>query len=84
MATHLPQALGQRIVAWRLGADGRPTGARENIVSGWRVMPGIRPQGNPAGITVDHRGWLWIVEDRNRTVLVVAPETPAGSGPSMP
>lgn len=77
---HGYRAQGQRIVAWRLGADGRPTGARENIVSGWRVMPGIRPQGNPAGITVDHRGWLWIVEDRNRTVLVVAPDTPAPAG----
>lgn len=77
---HGYRAQGQRIVAWRLGADGRPTGARENIVSGWRVMPGIRPQGNPAGITVDHRGWLWIVEDRNRTVLVVAPDTPAPGG----
>lgn len=78
---HGYRAQGHRIVAWRLGADGRPSGARENIVSGWRVMPGIRPQGNPAGVAVDHRGWLWIVEDRNRTVLVVAPETPAGSGP---
>jgi glucose/arabinose dehydrogenase len=77
---HGYRAPGQRVVAWRLGADGRPTGARENIVSGWRVMPGIRPQGNPAGITVDHRGWLWIVEDRNRTVLVVAPDTPAPGG----
>lgn len=77
---HGYRAQGHRIVAWRLGADGRPTGARENIVSGWRVMPGIRPQGNPAGITVDHRGWLWIVEDRNRTVLVVAPDTPARGG----
>ena len=43
-------------------------------------MPGIRPQGNPAGATVDHRGWLWIVEDRNRTVLVVAPETRSSGG----
>lgn len=77
---HGYRARGHRIVAWRVGDDGRPTGARENIVSGWRVMPGIRPQGNPAGVTVDHRGWLWIVEDRNRTVLVVAPDTPARGG----
>ena len=77
---HGYRAQGHRIVAWRLGADGRPTGARENIVSGWRVMPGIRPQGNPAGVTLDHRGWLWIVEDRNRTVLVVAPETRSSGG----
>lgn len=74
---HGYRAQGHRIVGWRLGADGRPTGARESLVSGWLAMPGLRPQGNPAGITVDHRGWLWIVEDRNRTVLVVAPDTPA-------
>ena len=72
---------GHRIVGWRIGADGRPTGERENIVSGWLAMPGMRPQGTPAGITVDSRGRLWIVEDRNRTVLLVAPEDP---GPGKP
>jgi glucose/arabinose dehydrogenase len=70
---HGYRAQGHRIVGWRIGADGRPTGGRENIVSGWLAMPGMRPQGNPAGITVDSRGRLWIVEDRNRTVLLVAP-----------
>ena len=77
---HGYRAQGHRIVAWRIGADGRPTGARENIVSGWLAMPGLRPQGNPAGITVDSRGRLWIVEDRNRTVLLVAPEDPKPAG----
>lgn len=65
---------GHRIVGWRLDPDGRPTGARENLVSGWSAVPGLRPLGNPAGITVDSAGRLWIVEDRNKTVLVVAPE----------
>lgn len=71
---HGHRAQGQRIVAWRLGADGRPQGPRENIVSGWSAMPGLRPLGNPAGITQDSQGRLWVVEDRNRTVLVVAPQ----------
>ncbi|MFP8778359.1 PQQ-dependent sugar dehydrogenase [Hydrogenophaga sp. RWCD_12] len=71
---------GHRVVGWRIGPDGRPTGAAENIVSGWLGMPGLRPQGTPAGITVDRQGRLWIVEDRNRSVLVVAPETPKKSG----
>lgn len=75
---HGYRAQGHRIVAWRLGADGRPTGERENILTGWRAMPGIRPLGNPAGITLDRHGRLWVVEDRNRTVLVVAPDTPSG------
>lgn len=77
---HGYRAQGHRVVGWRLGADGRPTGAAENIVSGWLAMPGLRPQGTPAGITVDRLGRLWIVEDRNRSVLVVAPDTPKKSG----
>ena len=77
---HGHRSQGQRIVAWRLGTDGRPTGARETLVAGWRAMPGIRPLGNPAGVTVDHQGRLWIVEDRNRTVLVVAPDPGAAGG----
>lgn len=72
---HGHRAPGHRIVAWRLGPDGRPAGARENIVSGWLAMPGLRPLGNPAGITLDSQGRLWVVEDRNRTVLVVAPDS---------
>jgi len=66
---------GQRIVAWRLGPDGRPGGEREDIVSGWQAAAGLRPLGSPAGITLDSQGRLWVVEDRNRTVLVVAPDT---------
>ncbi|OAD39667.1 hypothetical protein LPB72_20625 [Hydrogenophaga crassostreae] len=73
---HGPRAPGHRIVAWRLDAQGRPQGEREDIVSDWDASPGMRPQGNPAGITVDSQGRLWIVEDRNRTVIVIAPDKP--------
>jgi glucose/arabinose dehydrogenase len=65
---------GQRIVAWRLGADGRPSGPREDLVHGWHAQAGVRPLGNPAGIALDDLGRLWIVEDRNRSVIVVAPQ----------
>ncbi len=49
-------------------------GEREEIVSDWNASPGLRPLGNPTGITVDSQGRLWIVEDRNRTVILIAPE----------
>lgn len=64
---------GHRLVAWSLNAAGEPTGPRQDLLHGWDAQPGVRPMGTPAGATVDHRGWLWVVEDRNRTVLVVAP-----------
>ena len=66
---------GHRIVAWRLDTQGRPTGEREDIVSDWDASPGLRPMGNPTGITIDSQGRLWIVEDRNRTVILIAPDT---------
>lgn len=65
--------VGHRVTSWALGADGRPTGARQDLVAGWQAAPGVRPRGTPAGITLDHLNRLWIVEDRNRTVIVVAP-----------
>ena len=65
--------VGHRVTGWALGADGRPTGARQDLVAGWQAAPGVRPRGTPAGITLDHLNRLWIVEDRNRTVIVVAP-----------
>ncbi len=63
---------GHRIVAWRLDEEGRPTGAREDLVSGWHAQAGVRPLGTPAGATFDEEGRLWIVEDRNRSVIVIA------------
>lgn len=72
---HGYRATGHRVVAWALGAEGKPTGARQDIVSGWDSVPGQRGPGAPAGATVDHRGWLWLVDDRNHLLLVVAPES---------
>ncbi|QHE83998.1 PQQ-dependent sugar dehydrogenase [Hydrogenophaga sp. BPS33] len=65
---------GHRVVAWRLDDQGRPSGAREDLVSGWQAQAGARPMGTPAGITFDAQGRLWIVEDRNKTVIVIAPK----------
>lgn len=73
---HGYRAGGHRVVAWRLDAQGRPTGAREDLVSGWEARAGVRPLGTPAGITLDTRGRLWIVEDRNRSVIVIARQQP--------
>ena len=67
---------GQRVVAWRLDALGAPTGPREDLVSGWQARAGVRPLGTPAGITLDASGRLWIVEDRNRSVIVIARQQP--------
>lgn len=71
---HGYRAGGHRIVGWRLDEQGRPAGPREDLVSGWHAQPGVRPLGNPAGATFDADGRLWVVEDRNRSVIVIAPQ----------
>jgi glucose/arabinose dehydrogenase len=78
-AWHGYRANGHRIVGWALGPEGMPRGPRRDFVAGWDAKAGVRPLGNPAGITVDSQGRLWIVEDRNRTVILIAPAQPAFS-----
>jgi sugar lactone lactonase YvrE len=58
-------------VALKLDATGRPTGNLQPVLDDWAAKPSVRPQGAPTGITVDSEGRLWVVEDRNRTLLVV-------------
>jgi glucose/arabinose dehydrogenase len=66
---------GHRIVGWRLDEHGRPVGPREDLVHGWHAQAGVRPLGTPAGASFDAQGRLWIVEDRNRSVIVIARQT---------
>ncbi len=65
--------VGHRVAGWAIGPDDRPAGPRQDLVAGWQPVAGVRPRGTPAGIALDHLNRLWIVEDRNRTVIVVAP-----------
>lgn len=51
--------------------DGRFSQHRE-LLSGWHRIPGQRPLGAPAGLAVGRDGALWIVEDKNHTILRLA------------
>jgi glucose/arabinose dehydrogenase len=39
------------------------------LVTQWYKVDGVRPQGAPVGMTVASDGAIWLVEDRNQTVL---------------
>ncbi|MGJ5022274.1 PQQ-dependent sugar dehydrogenase [Bradyrhizobium oligotrophicum] len=43
--------------------------AFDEIIVGWHRVNGIRPQGAPVGMTVADDGALWLVEDKNQTVI---------------
>ena len=68
-AWHGPQ--GHRVVRVPLGPNGLPTGKPQPVLDGWTAKPGVRPLGRPTGLAIDRAGQLWVVEDFNRTVLLV-------------
>ena len=65
---------GQRVMSLKLDARGRPVGRPVEVLGGWDAVAGVRPKGAPTGLAVDRAGRLWVVEDRNKTVLMVRPE----------
>ncbi|WP_349631781.1 PQQ-dependent sugar dehydrogenase [Bradyrhizobium liaoningense] len=41
----------------------------EELIAGWHRVNGARPQGAPVGMTVAEDGAIWLVEDKNKTVI---------------
>jgi hypothetical protein len=41
----------------------------QELISGWHRVNGARPQGAPVGMTVAADGAIWLVEDKNQTVI---------------
>ena len=79
---------GHRVVAYSLNAKGLPGGKPVEWLAGWEAQPGVRPLGKPTGVAVDSQGRLLVVEDLNRTVLMLLPAaspvpaaTPAPTSP---
>lgn len=63
---------GHRIVAWPLDAAGTPARRFRILVDGWQA-DADHPLGAPTDIKPDALGRLWVTEDRNGTLLMLAP-----------
>ena len=52
-------------------ADGVDVAAApfDELIAGWHRVNGARPQGAPVGMTVAEDGAIWLVEDKNQTVI---------------
>lgn len=74
VAWHGHRPTGQRVMSLKLDTRGRPVGRPVEVLGGWDAVAGVRPKGAPTGLAVDRAGRLWVVEDRNKTVLMVRPE----------
>ena len=46
-----------------------PAAAFTELISQWHKVNGVRPQGAPVGMTVASDGAIWLVEDKNATVI---------------
>ncbi|BAM90983.1 conserved exported hypothetical protein [Bradyrhizobium oligotrophicum S58] len=55
--------------AFQTAAGEVPAAAFDEIISGWHRVNGIRPQGAPVGMTTASDGTIWLVEDKNQTVI---------------
>ncbi|WP_294368149.1 hypothetical protein [Pseudacidovorax sp.] len=75
-----PQASGHRVVGFKLDAKtGLPAGPAIDWLAGWQARDGVRPMGRPTGLTIDRAGRLLVVEDFNRTVLMLLPLQPSAA-----
>ena len=79
VAWHGYRAAGHRVVSFRLDASGRPRGPPRPWIEGWSASRNVRPLGAPAGILIDSAGRLLVVEDRNRTVLMLVRDKAAAA-----
>lgn len=73
VALHGYQDAGHRLVGMRFDAAGKPQGKWMPLITGWTAAPGKRPMGAPTDMSVDAAGRIWVSEDRNGTLILVAP-----------
>ena len=66
--------------------NGKPIAAAPyvELISGWHRVGGVRPQGAPVGMTVASDGALWLVEDKNRTIIRLDAEPEAAAVGALP
>jgi glucose/arabinose dehydrogenase len=83
VAWHGYRAGGHRVVSFALDASGRPRGPARSWIDGWSALRNVRPLGTPAGILVDSAGRLLVVEDRNRTLLMLVREGAASGATTI-
>ncbi|RDS79754.1 glucose dehydrogenase [Dyella monticola] len=68
--------LGHRIVSLDLDEKFHPRGEPQDLVWGWNNAPGDHPMGAPVAVAEMQDGSVLVTEDRNGTLLKIAPVTP--------
>lgn len=63
---------GQRIVALELNTSKRNNTSFQEVVYGWTAKEGIRPKGAPVGLDIGLNGEVYFIDDKNKTLMVLA------------
>lgn len=84
ISLHGYRAAGHRVLALPVNARGLPpaTGGELTLVAGWDASD-RGPKGAPVELWVARDGSVWLVEDKNGTVLRIARETYASPAPTQ-
>jgi glucose/arabinose dehydrogenase len=61
-----------------------PTAPFNELIAEWYKVEGVRPRGAPVGMTVASDGAIWLVEDRNKSILRLDVDTGAPAGHALP
>jgi glucose/arabinose dehydrogenase len=78
-AWHGPQ--GHRVVGFARQKDGKPGGKPIEWLGNWTADGKTRPLGRPSGLALNHAGQLMVVEDYNRSLLMLLPDTASARSP---
>ncbi len=71
--------------AFRTEREGEvPAAPFQELLSDWHKVLGVRPQGAPVGMTVASDGAVWVVEDKNRTILRIDAEPASAAVGPLP
>lgn len=71
VSLHGYEASGQKVIAVDVNNQ-QGINDFEEIVFGWDLKEGIRAKGAPVGIEVGSEGEIYFVDDKNKTVMVLA------------
>ena len=70
--------------AFRTEREGQvPAAAFSELIAHWHNVDGVRPRGAPVGMTVASDGAIWLVEDKNQTIMRIDADPIAGSAGAL-
>jgi glucose/arabinose dehydrogenase len=68
--------------AFQTAKEGQvPAAPFHELISGWHKVNGVRPRGAPVGMTVASDGAIWLVEDKNPSIVRIDIDRTAAADP---